>query len=78
MSGTPAHLYLVGERAGGEAAGDRGGAGVGGELEDGALAVGARRDHAHVRRVLDGGDGTRRQQQLLPRLTHVDDVHSCE
>ena len=53
----PTHLDLVGEGAGGVAAGDGGGADVARRLEHGALAVLAGGDDVHVSRVLDGGDG---------------------
>lgn len=57
---------VVGEATGGEASSDGGGAGVGGELEDGTLTVGTGRDDANVGRVLDGGDDTGSEDNLLP------------
>jgi len=57
---------VVGEGAGGEAAGDGLGARVGGELEDGTLAVGTSRDDANVRGVVDGDDDARGENDLLP------------
>ena len=71
---TYTHLDLIGERSRGVAAGDGGSADVPRGLEDGALAVLARGDDVDVGGVLDGGDGPGCEQQLLPRLVHVDDV----
>lgn len=57
---------VVGERARGEATSDGLGAGVGGELEDGALAEGARGDDANIARVVNGNDDAGRKDELLP------------
>lgn len=57
---------VVGERTGGEAAGNGLGAGVGGELEDGTLAVGAGRDDADIARVVNGGNDAGSEDNLLP------------
>lgn len=57
---------VVGEGTGGETTGDGLGAGVGGELQDGTLTVGTGRDDTDVRRVVDGGDDTGSQDDLLP------------
>lgn len=57
---------VVGEVAGGEAACDGGGAGVGGELEDGALAVRACRDDGDVGGVIDGCDDAGGENDFLP------------
>lgn len=57
---------VVGEGTGGETTGNGLGAGVGGELEDGTLTVGTGRDDTDVRRVVDGGDDTGSQDNLLP------------
>merc|ERR1719187_1083264 len=57
-------LDLIGEGAGGEAAVEGGGTGGGGELQHGPLSSVPGRDDADVRGVLDGDDGTGRQQQL--------------
>mmetsp|Transcript_40258 Transcript_40258/g.99498 ORF Transcript_40258/g.99498 Transcript_40258/m.99498 type:complete len:360 (+) Transcript_40258:317-1396(+) len=65
---------LVGEHTRRVAAGDGRGAGVLRVLEDGALAVGAGGDDAHVSRVLDTDDDARGKQQLLVGLAQVDDV----
>mmetsp|Transcript_2920 Transcript_2920/g.10078 ORF Transcript_2920/g.10078 Transcript_2920/m.10078 type:complete len:375 (+) Transcript_2920:6-1130(+) len=65
---------LVGEGARREAAGDRRRARVLAVLEDGALAVGAGRDDAHVGGVLDRDDDARRELQLVVRAAEVDDV----
>jgi hypothetical protein len=57
---------VVGERTGGEAAGNGLGAGVGGELEDGTLAVGTGRDNADIARVVNGSDDAGSEGDLLP------------
>jgi hypothetical protein len=57
---------VVGEVTRGEAAGDCDGAGVRGELEDGALAVGTRGDDTDVGRIVDGDDDARGENDLLP------------
>lgn len=57
---------VVGEVAGGEAARDGGGAGVGGEFEDGTLAVGACRDDGDVGGVVDCGDDAGCEDDFLP------------
>ena len=57
---------VVGEVTGGEATGDGGGTGVGGELQDGTLTVGTGRDNADIGGVVDGGDDTGGQDDLLP------------
>mmetsp|Transcript_3962 Transcript_3962/g.9724 ORF Transcript_3962/g.9724 Transcript_3962/m.9724 type:complete len:315 (+) Transcript_3962:95-1039(+) len=69
-------LDLVGEGSRGEATADGGGAGVVGELQDGALAPGAGGDDAHISLVLHGGDHAGSQHQLLPRLVEVDEVNA--
>ena len=62
---------VVGEVAGGEATGDGGGTGVGGELEDGALAVGAGGDDGDVGGVVDGDEHAGREDNLLPVVALV-------
>ena len=57
---------VVGEVAGGEATGDGGGAGVRGEFEDGALAVGAGGDDGDVGGVVDGDDCSGGEDELFP------------
>jgi len=57
---------IVGKVPGGEAAGDGGGAGVGGEFEDRALAVRARGDDGDVGGVVDGGDDAGCEDDFLP------------
>ena len=57
---------VVGEATGGETSSNGGGTGVSGELEDGTLTVGTGRDDANVGRVLDGGDDTGSEDNLLP------------
>ena len=67
---------VVGEGTGGEATGNGDGAGVGGELEDGTLAVGTGRDDTDVGGVVNGGDDAGGEDNLLPGLADVDDVHT--
>lgn len=69
-------MYLIGEGTRSVATGNGRRLGVGGELEDGALALGTRRDDENIGRVLNGDDSTRGQQQLLVRAPQVDDVHT--
>lgn len=57
---------VVGEATGGEASSNGGGTSVAGELEDGTLTVGTGRDDANVGGVLDGGDDTGSEDNLLP------------
>ena len=57
---------VVGEVAWGEAPCDGGGAGVGGEFEDGALAVGAGGDHGDVGGVIDCGDDAGCEDDFFP------------
>ena len=57
---------VVGEVARGEAPRDGGGAGVGGEFEDGALAVGAGGDDGDVGGVVDGDEHAGGEDDLLP------------
>lgn len=63
----------LGALTGGVAAHGGLGAGVVGELEHRALAVGAGRDGHNVLRVLNRHDDARRQLQLLPGLAQVED-----
>ena len=69
---------VVREGARGEAACDRLRAGVGGVFEDSAMPVRPCRDHANVVRVLDGGNNPCSKDELLPRLSDVDNVDTCE
>lgn len=57
---------VVGEGTGGESTGDGDGAGVSGELEDSTLAVRTGRDDADVGGVVDGGDDSGGEDDLLP------------
>ena len=59
-----------------EPSGDSSCSGVTGKLENSPLTVGPARDDEDVLRVLDGGDGSGGQHQLLPGLFQVDDVDS--
>ena len=68
---------LVGEGTRGEASSDGGAAGELGELEHGALAVGAGRDGADVGGVLDGSDDAGGEHDLVPGLGDVEDVDVC-
>lgn len=57
---------VVGEVTGGEATGNGTSTGVGGELQDGALTIGTGRDNADIGGVVNGGDDTGGQDDLLP------------
>jgi hypothetical protein len=65
---------VVCETAGGEPAGNRLCARVGGVFEDGSVTVRARRDGADVVGILDGGDDTGSEDELFPGLANVDQV----
>lgn len=65
---------VVGEATGGETAGNRLCAGVGSVLQDCTVAVWARRDDTDVVGVLDRGDDTGGEDELLPGLANVEDV----
>lgn len=57
---------VVGEVTGGETTSNGGSTGVGGELQDSTLAVGTSGDDTDVGRVVDGGDDTGSEEDLLP------------
>ena len=59
---------VVGEVTGGETTGNGASTGVGGELQDGTLTVGTGRDNADIGGVVDGGDDTGGQDDLLPSV----------
>lgn len=65
---------VVCEATGGESASDSLGAGVRSVLEDGTVAIWARRDDTDVVGVLDGGNDTGSENDLLPSLADVDEV----
>lgn len=69
---------VVSEVAWGEAAGNGHGTGLGGELEDSAVAVRASRDNANIGRVLNSSDDTGSEDELLPSLGEVDHVDACK
>ena len=50
---------------------------IGGILEHCAMAVRSCRDHRDVVRVLDSGNNSNRKNELLPCLSHVEDVDTC-
>lgn len=63
---------VVGEVTGGETTGNGGGTGVGGELQDSTLAVGTSGDDTDIGGVVDGGDDTGGQDDLLPiSMKHI-------
>jgi hypothetical protein len=64
---------VVGEVSGGEATCDCDSAGVGGEFEDCALAVGAGGDDADVGWVVDCGDNAGCEDDFLPAVTQWSD-----
>ena len=57
---------VVGEVTGGEATSNGSGTGVGSELQDSALAVGTSGDDTDIGGVVNGGDDTGSQDNLLP------------
>lgn len=57
---------VVGEVTGGETTGNGGGTGVGGELQDSTLTVGTSGDDTDIGGVVNGGDDTGGQDDLLP------------
>lgn len=57
---------VVSEATGGETTGNGSSTGVSGELEDSTLTIGTSGDDANVGRVVDGGDDTGSQNDLLP------------
>lgn len=65
---------VVGEVTWGESAGNRGGAGVGSELQDSSLTEGSRGAHHNVGGVRNGSNDSGSQHDLLPGLGDVDDV----
>ncbi len=65
---------VVREATGGEASSDRLCASVCGELEDCTVAVGTSGDDTDVVGVVDSGDDTGGEYELLPGLADVDDV----
>ena len=64
---------VVGEVTGGETSSNGGGTGVRGELQDGALSVGTSGDGADIGGVVDGGDDTGGQDNLLPARSQSSD-----
>merc|ERR1719373_435467 len=67
-------LDLVSEGSGSEPSGHGGAVDVPGELEDSPLGVGSAGADVHILGVLNRGDGTGSEQDLLPGLLQVDDV----
>lgn len=65
---------VVGEGTGGESASDGGGTGLSGELENGTVTVLATGDDTDVGGVLDGGEDTGGENDLLPGLADVEKV----
>lgn len=65
---------IVGKRARGEATGDGLSTGCGGEFENGSVTVRTSGDDDDVARVLDGGDDSSGEDELLPSLADVDHV----
>lgn len=62
---------VVGEVTGGEATGNSGSTGVRSELQDSTLAVGTSGDHADIGRVVDSGNDTGSQNDLLPVVSFL-------
>lgn len=67
---------VVGEVTGGETTGNGGGTGVGGELQDSTLAVRTSGDDTDISGVVDGGDDTSGQDDLLPIARYELDTNS--
>ena len=65
---------VVGEVSGGESAGDGLGAGGGRELEDSSVSVRSGRDDADIVGVVDRGEDSGGEHNLLPGLSDVDQV----
>ena len=65
---------VVREATGGETTSDGLGTSVGSVLEDGTVAVWAGGDDTDIVRVLDRGNDTGSENELLPSLANVDDV----
>lgn len=59
---------VVGEGTGGESSSDGNGASVGGELQDGTLTIGTGGDDTDIGGVVNGGDDTGGQNNLLPAV----------
>lgn len=68
---------VVGEGTGGEATCDRGGTGVGSELENGTLTIGTGGDDTNVGRVVNGDDDTSSKDNLLPENKQLDTFPVC-
>lgn len=69
---------VVGEVAGSEAASDRNGTSVRGELEDRTLAIGTGGDDANVRWIVNGDDDSRGKDNFLPSCTCQRDVRGAK
>lgn len=72
---------VVGEVTGGETASNGSGTGVSGELQDSTLAVGTSGDHTDIGGVVDGGDDTGSEEDLLPvkrRMLDPAKIYSTE
>ena len=70
---------VVGEGTGGEATGNGDGTSVGGELEDGTLTIGTGGDDTDVGGVVNSGDDTGGEDDLLPvkasKLAYIAALH---
>uniref|UniRef100_A0A0K2U593 Uncharacterized protein n=1 Tax=Lepeophtheirus salmonis TaxID=72036 RepID=A0A0K2U593_LEPSM len=71
---TESSLDLIGESSRSKSSSDGSGADVAGKLKNGSLSVRSRADHKDVSGILDCGNRTSRQHELLPGLTQIDDV----
>ena len=69
---------VVGEVTGGESTGNGLSTGETGHLEDGSVTVWSSRDDGNVVGVLDGGEDSGSEDELLPSLTDVEDVDTWE
>lgn len=69
-------LDLVSQRTRNETAEERGGSGVGGVLQQGALSDWERRDDANIGWVFNGSDGAGGQKKLFPGLAKVQQMNT--
>lgn len=65
---------IIGEGTRSETSSDRLSAGVGGELEDRTVAVGASRDNTDIVGVFDSSQNTSSENDLLPGLANVQNM----
>jgi hypothetical protein len=69
---------VIGEVTGGESTGNSLSTGETSHLEDSSVTVRSGRDDGNVIGVLDGGENSGSEDELLPSLADVEDVDTCE